>query len=151
MSGTAGAPDEVVIALARLVGQTQAEVSLKGCHFDVGSSGRLSLHVFPTVESAREHFAANGNRFVEPRLTAYVTAPDGTVAGWTPPPPKPPILSTESLPDVADQNFIWRGYGKTSRGVVKLQVGRFVASLNVSSVPEAEQLARLVADALRAH
>ena len=69
----------------------------------------------------------------------------------TPPRPfDPPIVSTESLSNLGDENFVWLGYGNNKRGVIKMRTGRFLADLNVPTLEDAERLARRMVDLLRA-
>jgi hypothetical protein len=58
-------------------------------------------------------------------------------------------VSDESLANLGDENFVWRGYGNNKRGVIKMRVGRFLADLNVPTVADAERLARRVVELLQ--
>ena len=60
------------------------------------------------------------------------------------PEPKPPSVSNESVPDLGDENHLWR-----SHGVIKMRVGRFLADVKLPTDGDAERLARRLADMLR--
>ena len=129
--------------------------TLDTCHFGVRfgrDMGYLALSILPTVEQARSTFEFDGNQFVAPKAHLSVRrASDATIPerAWTPPPPPdPPIQSNESLPNLGDENYVWRGYGHNSRGVIKLRVSRFLANLNAPTMADAERLARRLADLL---
>src|SRR5439155_18963450 len=89
-------------------------------------------------------FQFDGNQFVAKKAHLsghFHRASDGAVTErtWTPPPaPDPPIESNESLPDLGDENHIWRGYGQNTRGVIKLRVVRFLADVNAKTNSSAE-------------
>jgi hypothetical protein len=130
---------------------------LDTCYFGVRfghDSGHLVLRILPSVELARSTFEFDGNQFIAPKAHLgghFRRASDGTITErtWTPPPPSdPPIQSSESLPNLGDENYVWRGYGHNSRGVIKLRVGRFLADLNAPTMADAERLARRLADLL---
>jgi hypothetical protein len=145
-------PSSVVLAIQRFVSIPGADVTLTTSLFNVSyavGSGRLTLNVCKTTDEARQRFATDGGRFFVPRLSSYWTALDGTITGWTPPPPVPPILSSESIVGIGDENRVWNGYGRTKRGVIKMRVGRFLANMDVPTLKDAEALARQVAEALR--
>jgi hypothetical protein len=143
----------------RFLLQGEPDGMLDTCTFGVRfghDSGRLVLRILPSVEQARATFAMDGHQFVAP--TQYTSGyfrrkSDGTITDYTSyprPQTDPPILSNEALPDLGDENHVWRGYGNSIRGVIKMRVGRFLADLNVPTVDDAERLARRLADGLRA-
>jgi hypothetical protein len=124
---------------------------LDTCYFGVRfgrDSGHLVLRILPSIEQACATFANDGNQFVAPKSSSYVQRRDGTVTNYKPPQFDPPIPSNESLPNLGDENYVWRGYGHNSRGVIRLRVGRFLADLNVPTMADAERLARRLADLL---
>ena len=92
----------------------------------------------------------DGNRRSNPRSVARFAFEDHHEQSRrvTGPPPDPPIQSNESLPDLGDANYVWRGDGQNTRGVIKVRAGRFLADVNAPSVEETERLARRVADLL---
>jgi hypothetical protein len=144
--------------IERLLTQGEPDGILDTCYFGVRlghGSGRVMLKIAPTVEQARGWFAIDGQQFFAPRQHTsgyFHRKSDGTITDYTaypPPPPDPPILSTESVPDLGDENHVWRGYGTNTRGVIKMRVGRFLADLNMPSIEDAERLARRLADVLR--
>jgi hypothetical protein len=104
-------------------------------------------------EQARSIFELDGRWFFVPQARLgghFRCASNGKVVDYVPPLPfDSPIRSDESLTDLGDENFVWRGYGNTHRGVIKLRVGRFLADVNLPSVDDAERLARRFADLLR--
>jgi len=144
---------DLLDAIERLLGRDEPGWALQTCYFSVQFGrdiGLLVLRILPTVEQARSMFQFDGNEFTAPkaRLGGHVIREDGTITerNWMPPPPPdPPIQSNESLRDLGDQNFVWRGYGQNTRGVIKLRVGRFLADVNAPSIDDAERLARRVA------
>jgi hypothetical protein len=48
-----------------------------------------------------------------------------------------------------DEALVWRGYGTTPRGVIKLRSGRFVVEINATSVEDAKQFAKGALSSLR--
>jgi hypothetical protein len=129
----------------RLLLQDEPDGRLETCHFSVRfgrDTGYLALSILPTVEQARSTFEFDGNRLVAPKSSVYVQRRDGTVTDYKPAQFDPPIQSSESLPNLGNENFVWRGYGRNSRGVIKLRIGRFLASLNAPTIADAERLAR---------
>jgi hypothetical protein len=124
---------------------------LDTCYFGVRfgrDSGHLILRILPSVVLARSTFEFDGNQFTAPKSSSYVQRRDGTVTDYKPAQFDPPIQSSESLPNLGDENYVWRGYGHNSRGVIKLRVGRFLANLNAPTLADAEHLARRLADLL---
>jgi len=145
-------------AVERLLVQDESDWALETCYFMVRfgrDTGHLLLRIMPTTEQARSTFQFDGDRFVAPKAHLgghFKRDSDGTITdrtGKPPPTPDPPIQSNESLPDIGDENFVWRGYGQNTRGVIKLRVGRFLADVNAPSVEDAQRLARRVAALLR--
>src|SRR5580704_19257141 len=137
----------------RLILQGEPDGMLDTCYFGVRfghDSGHLVLRILPSIEQARATFAIDGNQFVAPKSSSYVQRRDGTVTDYKPPRFDPPIQSSESLPNLGDENYVWRGYGHNSRGVIKLRVGRFLADLNVPTMADAERFGRRLADLLSA-
>jgi hypothetical protein len=136
--------------IERLLLESEPESTLDWCMFNIRlghDSGYVSLHVLPSADDARTLFARDGNAFVAPKLSLQLR--DGTVTDYKPPQFDPPIVSHESLANLGDENFLWRGYGNNKRGVIKMRVGRFLADLNVPTVADAERLARRVVELLR--
>jgi hypothetical protein len=150
---------DLLDSIERLLVQDEADWGLETCYFMVRfgrDSGHLLLRVLPTTEQAQATFRIDGNQFTAPKAHLgghFKRASDGTITErtWTPPPPPPdpPIQSNESLPDLGDENHVWRGYGQNTRGVMKLRVGRFLADVNAPSIDDTERLAGRVADLLR--
>jgi hypothetical protein len=134
-----------------LILQGEPDGMLDTCYFGVRfghDSGHLVLRILPSIEQARTTFAIDGSQFVAPKSSSYVQRRDGTVTDYKTPQFDPPIQSNESLQNLGDENYVWRGYGHNSRGVIKLRVGRFLANLNVPTVADAERLAHRLADLL---
>jgi len=153
MSDTPHSFSNLTATIERLLFDAEPGATLDWCTFRVRfihDSGYISVRIFPSVNEARTAFATHGNRFDVPKARVHVEHPDGTITYHPPPPPGPPILSNESVPNLDHENFVWRGYGNNQRGVVKMRVERFLADLNMPSVDDAERLARRVADVLRA-
>src|SRR5262249_21969652 len=50
--------------------------------------------------------------------------------------------------ECGDENFVWRGYGRNTRGVIRLRIGRYLVDVNAPSVEEAQRLAGRVVDLL---
>jgi hypothetical protein len=148
---------DLLDAIERLLVQDEADCAVETCYFMVRFGrdiGQLLLRITPAVEHAHSMFQIDGNQFIAPkmRLGGHYKRVDGTITEqtWTPPPPPdPPIQSNESLPDLGDENFVWRGYGQNTRGVIKFRVGRFLADVNAPSVEDAERLAHRVVGLLR--
>jgi hypothetical protein len=137
--------------IERLLLQDEPDGMLETCYFGVRfgrDTGHLALSILTTVEQARSTFEFDGNQFVAPKRSVHVQRRDGTFTDYKPPPPDPPIQSNESLPNLGDENYVWRGYGHNSRGVIKLRVGRFLANLNAPTMADAERFARRVVDLL---
>jgi hypothetical protein len=137
--------------IERLLLQDEPDSMLATCYFSVRfgrDTGHLVLRILPTVEQARSAFEFDGSQFVAPKSSSYVQRRDGTVTDYKTPQFDPPIRSNESLPNLGDENYVWRGYGHNSRGVIKLRVARFLADLNVPTMADAERLARRLADLL---
>jgi hypothetical protein len=152
MPDTPHVPLSLPATIERLLLESEPESTLDWCMFRIGlgrDSGHVWLHVLPTADEAQTLFARDGNAFVAPKLSSHVQQRDGTVTDYTPPQLDLPILSHESLANLGDENFLWRGYGNNKRGVIKMRVGRFLADLNVPTVADAERLARRVVDLLR--
>ena len=112
-------------------------------------SGHIGIRILPSEEDARSIFASDGNKFVAPVAHVSVRHADGSVTASSPAVFQPPIVSNETLPALGDENYIWRGYGNNTRGVLKLRVGRFVADLNTPTIEDAERLARHLVELLR--
>lgn len=132
--------------IERLLLNGERGATMDWCTFRVRfdrDSGYVFVRVFDSVADARAAFATHGHRFDAPMPSAHVEHADGTITYHPPPPPAPPILSNESMPNLADENFVWRGYGNT-RGVIKLRAGRFVADINLPTVDDAERFAHRV-------
>ena len=101
-------------------------------------SAHVSIRRAPTDNEAKEWFKADGRRFIEPVAI-------GRVQGDTEPTVLPPhrvIESSESLPHIADEAYVWRGYGRNTRGVIKFRRGRFAGEVNAPSVDDAIAVAR---------
>lgn len=134
--------------------QDEPDGTLDTCYFGVRfgrDTGHLALSILPTAEQARSTFEVDGNQFVPPKAHLSVRgASDTTVTerAWTLPPPDPPLQSDESLPSLGGENYVWRGYGGNSRGVIKLRIGRFLANFNAPTVADAQRLAHRLADLL---
>jgi hypothetical protein len=155
MPDTSQSLSTLLAGIERLLLQDEADGALDTCYFGVRferDTGGLVLRILPSVELARSTFEFDGNQFTAPKVHLGIRrASDGTITerAWTPPPPPdPPIQSNESLPDLGDENYLWRGYGQNLRGVIKLRVGRFLADLNAPTMADAERLARRLADLL---
>ena len=103
-----------------------------------GDSAHVSIQRAPTDTEAKDWFKANGRRFSEPVAIARVQGdPTPTML-----PPERVIESSESLPNVADEAYVWRGYGQNTRGVIKFRRGRFAGEVNAPSVDDATAVAR---------
>ena len=115
----------------------------------------MVLRILPTIEQAAALFRMDGHQFFPPRahVAGHVPRPnDGTTTDRTgnpPPPPDAPIPGHESVSHLGDENFVWRGYGENTRGVIKLRAGRFLEDVNAPSVAVAKRVARRVVDLLR--
>jgi hypothetical protein len=151
MADTPQSLSTLLADVERLLLQDEPDSMLETCYFSVRfgrDTGYLALSILPTVEQARSTFEFDGNRFVAPKSSSYIQRRDGTFTDYKPPPPDPPIRSNESLPNLGDENYVWRGYGRNSRGVIKARIGRFLANLNAPTMADAERLARRLADLL---
>jgi hypothetical protein len=111
-------------------------------------SAQVMVRLLPTATDAASVFEHEGDQFIAPRSYVEVRGADGGYDRMTLPTAGPPIPSTESIPDLGDENRLWRGYGSNSRGVIKLRLGRFFAELNAPTVDDAESLARRLVDML---
>jgi hypothetical protein len=150
MPDTPQPPLSLPATIERLLLESDPESTLEWCMFNIRlghDSGHLSLHVLPSADEARTSFARDGHAFVAPKVSLQPR--EGTVTDYKPPQFDPPIVSHESLANLGDENFVWRGYGNNKRGVIKMRVGRFLADMNVPTVADAERLARRVVDLLR--
>jgi hypothetical protein len=150
-SRVAHTTSELLDALAGLLVGDPTRVSSVQCSLTVSfgtDSGYVRLHGTPSTPAAQATMKRSGNQFTAPKQQVHVQSRDR--APTLPPPPAfdPPIISTESLPDIGDENFVWRGYNNNSRGFIRLRVG-FLVDINAPSVAEAEGLARHVNAALR--
>jgi hypothetical protein len=157
MPDTPQSVSTLLAGIERLLLHGEPDAMLDMCYFGVRlGGGRVILKIAPTVEHARGWFATDGQQFFEPMQytnASFRRKSDGTITDYTSyarPESKPPILSTESVPDLGDENHVWRGYGNNQRGVIKMRVGRFLADLNMPTVDDAERYARRLADVLRA-
>ena len=149
MADTPQSLSTLLADIERLLLQDEPDGMLETCYFSLRfghDTGYLVIRILPTVEQARSTFDLEGNRFITPKLSSYVQRSDGTFTDYRAPPPDPPIQSNESLPTLGDENYVWRGYGHNSRGVIKLRVGRFLADLNAPTMADAERFARRLAD-----
>ena len=152
MPDTPQVPLNLPATIERLLLESEPESTLDWCMFNIRlghDSGHVFLHVLPSADDARTLFARDGNAFVAPKLSSHVQHRDATVTDYKPPQFDPPIVSDESLANLGDENFVWRGYGNNKRGVIKMRVGRFLADLNVPTVADAERLARRVVELLQ--
>jgi hypothetical protein len=149
---------DLLDAIERLLVQNEPDWTMETCYFGIrfgDDTGRLVLRVMPLVEQARAAFEFDGNQFVAPKAHTslyFRRKRDGTITDRTTyprPQPDPPIESNETLPRLGDENYVWRGYGNNTRGIIKMRVGRFLADLNAPSVEEAERLSRRLAGLLR--
>jgi hypothetical protein len=104
-------------------------------------SGNLTLQPCESEEQARASFAISGNEFVAPK--ASIRDPRKPVVL------DPPLISDESLPDLGDENFLWRGYPNNQRGVIKFRVGRIIGQVNAPNVEDAERITREAVELLR--
>jgi hypothetical protein len=150
MPDTPQFPLTLPATIERLLLESDPESTLDWCMFNIRlgrDSGYVSLHVLPSADDARTLFAHDGNAFVAPKVSLQPR--DGTVTAYKSPQFDPPIVSHESLANLGDENFVWRGHGNNKRGVIKMLVGRFLADLNVPTVADAERLARRVVDLVR--
>jgi hypothetical protein len=137
--------------IERLLLHNERDCSMDLCLFRIrvrDDSGHIGVRILPSEEDARSIFAADGNKFIAPVLHLSVRHGDGRVTG-SPAEFEPPIVSSETLPALGDENHIWRGYGNNTRGVLKLRVGRFIADLNTPTIEDAERLARHLVELLR--
>jgi hypothetical protein len=148
----------LLAGIERLLTQGEPDGMLDTCYFGVRlghDSGRVMLKIAPTVEQARGRCSMDGQQFFAPRQhtnASFHRKSDGTITDYTaypPPSPAPPILSNESLPNLGDENRVWRGYGNNHHGVIKMRVGRFLTDLNLPSVEDAERFAHRLTDVLR--
>jgi hypothetical protein len=159
MSDTPESLTYLLNAIERLLVQNESDWTMETCYFGIrfgGDTGFLVPRVMSSVEQARATFDVDGNQFVAPK--AYVGGhfrrqSDGTITDRTTyprPQPDPPILSTDVVPDLGDENHVWRGYGKNTRGVIKMRVGPLLTDLNAPSLDDAERLAHRLANCLLA-
>jgi len=107
---------------------------------DEPDSTSLYVSFLPSPQAASDHFARNGNRFVEPVAVLYSQG-----SPWPPVQFAPPLISHASLPGLAEANFVWNGYCPNTRGVVKFRQGRAIALINAPSIADAERVGRTVA------
>lgn len=96
----------------------------------------VSIRRAPSEAEAQEWFKTNGRRFTEPvailrKAGSPVELPASRI-----------IESSELLPNVGDEAYVWRGYGSNTRGVIKFRRGRFAAEVNAPSVDDAVAVAR---------
>jgi hypothetical protein len=138
--------------IERLLLHNEPDCSVDLCLFRLrirSDSGQIAVRILPSEEDARAIFASDGNKFVAPVLHTRMRRADGTVTAGSPAEFEPPIVSSETLPALGHENYIWRGYGNNTRGVLKLRVGRFIADLNTPTIEDAERLARHLVELLR--
>jgi hypothetical protein len=138
--------------IGRLRLQHEPECSMDWCLFRIrvrDDSGHIGVRILPSEEDARSIFASDGDKFIAPVAHLSVRHTDGSVTGGSPPAFQPPIVSSETLPALGDENHVWRGYGNNARGVVKLRVGQFIADLNTPTIEDAERLAGHLVELLR--
>ena len=145
-------PEDFIAAIERMLRFDAATLAVRHCLFSLSlerDSAHLSIRCARTPAEAEAIFAQEGNQFVAPVLTSSVRHADGSVSHSGPTDFDPPIVSTERLPGVGDDSYLWRGYGNNERGVVRFRVGRFIGQVNAPTVTEASLLAQRVAELLR--
>jgi hypothetical protein len=107
-------------------------------------SAQVMVRLLPSAMEAASLFEHEGHRFVPPVTYIEVPGADGRY-GRAGPAAGPPIPSTERIPDLGDENHVWRD-GR--RGVIKLRLGRCFAELNAATADDAERLARRLVEML---
>lgn len=138
--------------IERLLLHNERDCSMDWCLFRIrmrDDSGHIAVRILPSEEDARSIFASDGDKFIAPVAHLSVRQADGSVTTGSPAEFEPPIVSSESLPALGDENHIWRGYGNNARGVLKLRLGRFLADLNTPTIEDAERVARHLVELLR--
>ena len=143
-------------SIERLLFSNEPVATLNVCYFTVHcgqDSGRLVLRILPTLESARDLIALDGNRFIAPkaRLSGHFKrASEGTITeqAWNPPARSADLLDGIAAECRRRQLRLARLQEPSRRG--QDDVGRFLADLNMPSVEDAERVARRLADVLRA-
>ena len=103
-----------------------------------GETISLDLNVLRSVAEAVEQFGRSGNQFIAPKLSLSPSVQFD-----------PPTKAEAEISGLAEENHLWRGYGRNRRGVIKLREGSVIAQVNASSVEEAERFAWHVVDLLR--
>jgi hypothetical protein len=61
-----------------------------------------------------------------------------------------PVMPDASLPNLGDENHVWRQYDERGSSLIKLRAGSLIMQVDGSSFAVAERLARLVAEQMRA-
>jgi len=61
-----------------------------------------------------------------------------------------PVMPDARLPNLGDENHIWRRYDERGSSLIKLRVDNLIVQVDGSSFEVAERLARLVAEQIRA-
>ena len=61
-----------------------------------------------------------------------------------------PVMPDAKLPNLGDENHVWRRYDERGSSLIKLRVDNLIVQVDGSSFATAERLARLVAEQMRA-
>jgi hypothetical protein len=138
--------------LDRVLLRGTPDARLDLCRFRIiigRDSADILIRSLPSIDDARAAFATHGRNFTEPALTAFVQHHDGTVDSYpaTPVPPQV-IVASESIPNLGDESYLWKGYGNNLRGVVKFRAGQFIVELNAPSEDAVRKLANRIAGLL---
>jgi len=114
-----------------------------------GDSSHVTLRCAPSTAEAKLAFAEDGHVFAQPQARLSRSREE-RAKGREPSVDRlvHSIESRESIADLAEENYLWRGYEDNGRAVINFRTGRFIGSVNAPNVATATALVRRLATSL---